>query len=144
VVYNCFLILFSIPLGSSNLGCLPVRGQLLIFLYRFPWKDHYMWSGCYMSLWYLICQGVKIVFKVGLALLKYRHDDLVSISRSFLYSERNSCTAYLIIGFLFVIRSNCPLKNLYMLCAISPRMQWIQIHYYLWRTPSRFSLSLYG
>lgn len=27
-----------------------------------------------------IFQGVKIVFKVGLALLKYCHDDLVSLS----------------------------------------------------------------
>jgi len=47
-----------------------------------------------------------------------------------------------IIGFLFVIRSNCPLRSLYMLCVISLRVQWIQIQYCLWLTPSRFSLSL--
>lgn len=49
---------------------------------------------CYISLWkyygldfnlnliyyFLFLQGVRIVFKVGLALLKYCHDDLVSIS----------------------------------------------------------------
>jgi hypothetical protein len=35
--------------------------------------------GVNMRLQLLLCQGVKIVFKVGLALLKYCHDDLVRI-----------------------------------------------------------------
>lgn len=34
------------------------------------------------------------------------------------------------------------LRNLYMLFVTSGRMRWIQIHYYQWRTPLRFSFFL--
>ena len=34
-------------------------------------------------IYHIHSQGVQIVFKVGLALLKYRHDDLVSFTGSF-------------------------------------------------------------
>jgi hypothetical protein len=45
------------------------------------------WFKTLIYICHIHLQGVKIVFKVGLALLKYCHDDLVSFTGSFACSK---------------------------------------------------------
>jgi hypothetical protein len=68
--------------------------------------------GVNMSQQFLLFQGVKIVFKVGLALLKYCHDDLVRIQDFFVYSERNSHTSPAYNWFSFCFQVKLPFEKL--------------------------------
>lgn len=108
----------------------------------------FIWStmfGFKLNIIYLLiyfCQGVKIVFKVGLALLKYCHDDLVSIQGIFIYFRPLYDVTSNSISVFFFDRWNYPSRNSYTLCATFPRMQWIQIHYYRWLTQSRYTTIL--
>lgn len=110
---------------STRLAVLSVW-RTIYWLEIWAYNDHF-----------LILQGVKIVFKVGLALLKYCHDDLVSIIWP--VSVVNQSKHLLTVCVCLFIRLNYLLKNSYMLWKTSLGMQWIQICCYHLLIPSRFS-----
>jgi len=110
---------------STRLAVLSVW-RTIYWLEIWAYNDHF-----------LILQGVKIVFKVGLALLKYCHDDLVSIMWP--VSVVNQSKLLLTVCVCLFIRLNYLLKNSYMLWKTSLGMQWIRIRCYHLLIPSRFS-----